>query len=87
MGHARIRGSRGWVTARGHPAITLRLTPRLIPPPMKLPPRAPTLQDLLDAGRFERIPQLLSSNIGQLPENKYILRQAKLGEGESHVDG
>ena len=21
MGHARIRGSRGWVTARGHPAI------------------------------------------------------------------
>ena len=20
MGHARIRGSRGWVTARGHPA-------------------------------------------------------------------
>ena len=39
---------------------------------MKLPPRAPTLQDLLDAGRFERIPQLLSSNIGQLPENKYI---------------
>ena len=22
MGHARIRGSRGWVTARGHPAKT-----------------------------------------------------------------
>ena len=21
MGHARIRGSRGWVTARGHPAV------------------------------------------------------------------
>ena len=21
MGHARIRGSRGWVTARGHPAL------------------------------------------------------------------
>ena len=22
MGHARIRGSRGWVTARGHPAVS-----------------------------------------------------------------
>ena len=25
MGHARIRGSRGWVTARGHPAAALTL--------------------------------------------------------------
>ena len=24
MGHARIRGSRGWVTARGHPAATVK---------------------------------------------------------------
>ena len=23
MGHARIRGSRGWVTARGHPAVAV----------------------------------------------------------------
>ena len=25
MGHARIRGSRGWVTARGHPAVRVTL--------------------------------------------------------------
>ena len=25
MGHARIRGSRGWVTARGHPDVVVSI--------------------------------------------------------------
>ena len=29
MGHARIRGSRGWVTARGHPAQSNHCITRL----------------------------------------------------------
>ena len=39
---------------------------------MKMPPPAPTLQDLLDDDRVARLPALLASNIGKLPENKYL---------------
>lgn len=39
---------------------------------MKIPPPAPTLQDLFDGDRVARLPALLASNIGKLPENKYL---------------
>jgi len=39
---------------------------------MKMPPPAPTLQDLFDGDRVGRIPDLFTSNIGKLPENKYL---------------
>ena len=39
---------------------------------MKMPPPLPSLQDLLDEGQFERIPDLFASNIGKIPENKYL---------------
>ena len=39
---------------------------------MKMPPPLPSPQDLLDEGRSDRIPALLSSNIGKIPENKYL---------------
>lgn len=39
---------------------------------MKMPPPAPTLQDLFDDDRAARLPALLVSGIGKLPENKYL---------------
>lgn len=39
---------------------------------MKMPPPAPTLQDLLDDDRVARLPALLASSIGKIPENKYL---------------
>ena len=36
-----------------------------------LPP-LPSLQDLLDEGQFERIRELFTSDIGKIPENKYL---------------
>ena len=39
---------------------------------MKMPPPLPSLQDLLDEGQLERIPDLFTSNIGKIPENKYL---------------
>ena len=39
---------------------------------MKIPPPAPTLQDLFDDDRVARLPALLASDIGKLPENKYL---------------
>ena len=39
---------------------------------MKMPPPLPSLQDLLDEGQIERIPDLFISNIGKIPENKYL---------------
>ena len=39
---------------------------------MKMPPPAPTLQDLFDEDRVGRISDLFASNIGKLPENKYL---------------
>ena len=39
---------------------------------MKMPPPLPSPQDLVDEGRSDRIPALLSSNIGKIPENKYL---------------
>ena len=39
---------------------------------MKMLPPLPSVQDLLDQGRSDRIPALLSSNIGNVPENKYL---------------
>ena len=39
---------------------------------MKIPPPAPTLQDLLDDDQVARLPALLASSIGKLPENKYL---------------
>ena len=39
---------------------------------MKMPPPAPTLQDLFADGRVGRIPDLLASDIGKIPENKYL---------------
>ena len=39
---------------------------------MKMPPPAPTLQDVLCSDRADRIHALLTSNIGKLPENKYL---------------
>ena len=39
---------------------------------MKMPSPAPTLQDLFDDDRVARLPALLASNIGKIPENKYL---------------
>ena len=39
---------------------------------MKRPPPLPSLQDLLDEGQFERIRELFTSDIGKIPENKYL---------------
>ena len=37
-----------------------------------MPPPLPSLQDLLDEGQFERIRELFTSDIGKIPENKYL---------------
>ena len=39
---------------------------------MKVPPPLPSLQDLLDEDQFERIRELFTSDIGKIPENKYL---------------
>ena len=39
---------------------------------MKMPSPTPSLEDLLDGGRLDRVPILLSSNIGKIPEDKYL---------------
>ena len=39
---------------------------------MKMPSPTPSLKDLLDGGQLDRIPILFSSNIGKIPENKYL---------------
>ena len=39
---------------------------------MKMPPPAPSLQNLLDGGQFDRIRLLLSSDVGKIPKNKYL---------------
>ena len=39
---------------------------------MKMPPPAPSLQNFLDGGQFDRIQLLLSSDVGKIPKNKYL---------------
>ena len=39
---------------------------------MKMPSPAPSLPDLLNEGRFDRISRALASGIGKLPEDKYL---------------
>ena len=39
---------------------------------MKMPSPTPSLEDLLDGGQLDRIPILFSSNIGKIPEDKYL---------------
>ena len=39
---------------------------------MKMPPPAPTLLDLLDGDRADRVSALITSDIGKIPGNKYL---------------
>ena len=39
---------------------------------MKMPPPPPSLRDLSDKGHIARIPELVSSGIGKIPEDKYL---------------